>query len=322
MPTWTAVTADWTAATGQGFMALFEGGFLQSGKVLADGYPCIRTPPCGCYHARVGSTLRMACTCEEPDCRDFTVTEEQLRLHSLNTLRLADALRRVLSVKGPSRAVRDIPSVYALGTYHPAPQASHPVFLLAPSADGDQLAALAELVLSHDKKVGIVLLSRAGLDARLEKSLAGQAYFIFLPETATVTATGGFELLPGVKDPLRPIHTSKTSELTEDQLVLAVQAAFAIDDEKERRSGPNMITYLRAVARDLGRNQIARDFDCSPAQISGLKKEFRERTGHNPELLAGRIGDLDRVAKTISDSRARHIDQRTAATGREEDFES
>ena len=322
MPTWSAVTADWTAALEMGFEALFNGGFIQSGKDLAEGHPCTRKPSCGCYHARAGASLRMVCTCEDPDCRDFAVTEEQLRLHRLNTLRLADAVRRLLSVKGAARAFLGIPGVYALGTYHPVPQASYPVFLLAPSADGDQLAALAEIVLGHGKKVGIALLSRDGLDARLEKSLAGQVRFILLPETAVLTAGGAVELLPGVADPLRPIHTFTTSELTEDQLVLAVQAAFAIDDKKNRRSGPNMLTYMRAVARDLGRNQIAREYDCSPAQISALKKEFRERTGHDPEVLAGRIGDLERVVKSVRDPRARRIHQPTAATGREEEFDT
>jgi hypothetical protein len=321
MPTWSAVTADWTAALQMGFQALFDGGFIQSGKDLAEGHPCTQKPSCGCYHARAAATLRMVCTCEDPDCRDFTVTEEQLRLHSLNTLRLADAVRRLLSVKGAARDFLGIPGVYALGTYHPVPQASYSVFLLAPSADGDQLAAIAEIMLGHGKKVGIVLLSRDGLDARLEKTLAGQVQFVFLPETAVLTAAGTLDFLPGVKDPLRAIHTFKTSDLTDDQLVLAVQAAFAIDDEKERRSGPNMITYLRAVARDLGRNQIAREYDCSPAQITALKNEFRARTGHDPEALAGRIGDLDRVAQSVRDPRAKKIHQRTAATGREEEFD-
>ena len=319
MPIWSAVTVDWTAALEMGFFALFKGGFIRALKDIADGYPCIRKPSCGCYHTRLGSTFRMVCTCDDPDCCDFTVTEEQLRLHSLNTPRLADALRKTLSVKGTARHLDGTPGVFTLGTYHPVPQSSYPVFLIMPSAEGGQLTALAELVLSHGKKIGVVLLSRDGLDARTEKSLAGQVHFIFLPEVATLTEAGTIELLPGIKNPLAPIHTSKSSDLTEDQLVLAVQAAFAIDDKKKRRSGPNMITYLRAVARDRGRNQIAQEYDCSPGQITALKKEFRERTGYDPEILAGRIGDLERVAKSVRDPRAKKIHQPTAITGREEE---
>lgn len=320
MPTWTAVTADWTAAMGPGFMALFEGGFIQSGKVFADGYPCIRTPPCGCYHARVGSTLCMACTCEEPDCRDFTVTEEQLRLHSLNTLRLADALRRALSVKGPSRTVRDIPSVYALGTYHPAPQTSYPVFLLAPSGYGDHLAALAELVLSHDKKVGIVLLSRAGLDSRIEKSLAGQVQFVFLPETAILTVAGQVELLPGVRDPLRAIHSPSGETAAENDLVRLVQVARQLP-RRPGLKGPHPLDALAALLDGHTHTRIAKDHKCSRPLVSEILKQIQAQSPVKLSTLVGRGGDLRDIVKRTEDSRARRIHQPSAASGREEEFD-
>ena len=260
----------------------------------------------------------MVCDCDEPDCKPFTVEPSQLHLFQLDTAALAEAVRAALAVKRPVRRVPDMDSVYQLGTYHPAAAASYPVYLFVEAEGALLQPALASLAHGLRKRFAALLLTRADLDPRLETALSESVFFLVLADTLELTRSGQVVLRSPLRDPLRGIHTETGPDLSEERLVEAVQTAFAIDDEKKRRAGPSMIQYLRAVAKGWSRNRIATEYSCSLAQISGLKKEFRGRTRSNPEILAGRIGDLDRVVKSVQHRLAKRIHQQSAVTGDED----
>ena len=321
IPQWEGVTADWTQHVGLATAALYEGRILVHTGRLASGHPCIRKPSCGCHHVRRADCFVMVCDCDESDCPDFIATEEQLRLHKLDTLRLADAVRDVLSVKKPARRMPEFAGVFSLGTYLAPTQATYPVYLILPSFEDAHHADLARLANTVGKRFAAILMTRDALDPRLEAALASKIHFVFLAETVTLDSSGNLHLLSNVRDPLRAVDAAAPMELSEEEIARAIQTAFAMDDEKKRRAGPTMVQYLKAVAQNMGRAAIAKKYPCSPTQISGLKREFKERFKKDPEVLLGRIGDVDRIAKTISDTRARHIDQRSAVSGSEEEFD-
>lgn len=321
MPQWEGVTADWTLHVGIATAALYEGRILVHMGRLASGHPCIRKPACGCHHVRRADSFVMVCDCDEPDCPDFIATEEQLRLHRLDTLRLAEAIRAVFSVKKPARKMPDFAGVFSLGTYLAPTQATYPVYLILPSFEDAHHADLARLANTVGKRFVAVLMTREALDPRMEAALASKIHFVFLSETVVLDKGGNLHLLPNVRDPLRAVDAAAPMELPDEEIARAMQAAFAMDDEKKRRAGPTMVQYLKAVAQNMGRNEIAKKYSCSPPQISGLKREFKARFKKDPEILLGRIYDVDRIAKTISDTRARHIDQRSAVSGSEEEFD-
>ena len=263
----------------------------------------------------------MVCQCDVGcDCPDFTVEARDLTVLELDIAALADSIRQALAVKRPSRQLGEPAGVWQLGTYHPEPQPSYPVYLLLPQSPETQAAALGELVTSHDRPFAVVLFTRRHLDPRTEVALRTRVHILTLEETVRLDPAGRIACLPGVRDPVRAVHERAGECLSRSDLVRAVQIASRLTPARRPKAGPTMIEYIMAVAKGWDRGRIASEYDCSKAQVSALKKQFAEEFGQNPETLVGQHGDLEDVVKSVQDPRARRIHQPTAVTGREEEF--
>lgn len=316
MPEWEAVAAEWRRHIGGAFEALTGQRIIAPNGKFAAGHPCTRKPPCGCWHRQKPGTLTMVCDCEERDCADFTVTQDDLRIQKLDTLRLADAVRALLSVKKPVRKLPEIHGVFALGTYSPVVQASYPAYLIVPSSPEALKEAVAALATTHDRQIAAVLFTRASLDPRQEAAMRRTVFFLFLDEAVGLAGDGLLALLPGVRDPLRPMHRTTAAPVTDNELVRAVEVARQLSANRPRR-GPTALEYITAVADGMAQTEIARRYHCSTAQVSAIKHRFEERFGKKAALLIGVRGDLHDMVKTASDDRAKKIQQRAAVLGEE-----
>ena len=320
IPTWTAVKATWLDLLGPAFKHLIGKRLITATSKEADGHPCRNSPPCGCHHRKKAGTDVMVCDCDEPDCADFTATQEDLTLFDLNTARLADEIRGLLSVKAPSRKLRDLDAVYALGTYHPQPGVSYPVYLIMPSDQEGMALDLASVVNSHDTPVAVILFTNTSIDPRVVTSLRSRAFFVFLDETMTLDSSGAFVFLPSKKDPLRSMHRASGESVAENDLIRLIQVARQLP-RRPGLMGPSPLDALIAFLDRKTHAQIAAEYKCSRPLVSDILKQLEKGSGLNLKKLVGRSDDLKRIIKTVEDPRAKKINPWTAATGDEDEDE-
>lgn len=191
----------------------------------------------------------MVCDCEEPDCPDFAVTEEDLRLYKLDAPRLAEAIRAALAVKKPVRRLPEFECVFALGTFQCATQASAPVFFLPPSSPEGLSQTLSSLATSHDRKFAAVLFTRTGIDSRLETSLRARVLFVFADEHLQL-ADDGTVFCTTVPAALFATLTQPTArqQMTEAD----AERMFELADRMNarRRRGPTSRELVNLYARE------------------------------------------------------------------------
>src|ERR1041384_7907698 len=92
-----AVLAEWRQLAGEDFEA--GGAFLRPTQRLAETYPCLHIPPCGCRHECVeydeGKYLAR-CDCEMSNCRAPRLVPLDLVVRELDVAGFGGAVARAL----------------------------------------------------------------------------------------------------------------------------------------------------------------------------------------------------------------------------------
>lgn len=98
-----ALLVDWQSAMGKEFELGRQ--FLKPTTQQSEVYPCIKDPPCLCWHEVVECSdgrLMAGCTCEGEDnfgCRAFQVELKDLMIYAMDQRILTAGLQRALKLE-------------------------------------------------------------------------------------------------------------------------------------------------------------------------------------------------------------------------------
>jgi hypothetical protein len=113
-----------------------------------------------------------------------------------------------------------------------------------------------------------------------------------------------------------------TEPVSEDEARRLFALLRALELESNFRKAPVTRVFMLYCLDGKSRDAVARDCNCSPSLITLRLQAIERKLGRKPAELRQFSDHFERIADSLSDSRARRIDRRRAIDGSEPDWPS
>ena len=103
--------------------------------------------------------------------------------------------------------------------------------------------------------------------------------------------------------------------VSEDEAHRLFALLRALESESNFRKAPVTRVFMLYCLDGMSRDDVARDCNCSPALITLRLQAIQKKLGRKPSELRQYSDHFERIADSLTDSRARRIDRRRAIDG-------
>jgi hypothetical protein len=181
-----AVLAEWRQLTGADFASLKS--FLRPTQRLAENYPCLGDPDCGCRHEIDTTELFSLCQCGIGGCEPVKLAPADLIIHELDAVRFGDMVARSLGFGGTENGH----AAYAASKIWPAGTctATRSPVLLAICPNESQLLDNLQVYASARTEPFILLAPTASLRSEAVNALLQRQRCAFIPLGQHLAADG------------------------------------------------------------------------------------------------------------------------------------
>lgn len=202
-----AVMSEWEMLASDDFPGARV--YLRPRQQYAGSLPCLRLPPCGCYHEVIdcGSHIEAVCRCEFNVCEPFVVTREDLAVYELDLRRLSSALCEAMGFEPAWTRLEDLHQTYHIGDYYPYEGYRFPVYLTV-QHDRCRMERVVYRLCSTGRKPFVFLVSTKlllGEECEQAISSLGSVCFV-LSDIARILPNGGLQTAEYYQSAMRDFH--------------------------------------------------------------------------------------------------------------------
>jgi hypothetical protein len=307
------VPARWRSRLNGDFDAV-RGAFLRARPEAARYVPC--PVECGCNHEVVrhddGSIVGV-CRCEEWNCDDLPLQEEDVVLLELNWSRLGRAIATAFGCESKEASL-GVPGVMQVGSFGGV---ALPVVLSIQHEPGDQRAVLAELGVRLQRPFAFLAPTGRLMDAHCHATIASaRARFFDLESNLTVMPSGLLVAGKSAGEMFAALLPEQSEELGEDELRrIYARVLLTAKDEKGAREAPIKDVFDLYCLKAFSAGEVAVKLDCSKATVMNRLATLKGLAGVPAIELRAYKPFFERVESDLTDPRARRVRRKASAYG-------
>jgi hypothetical protein len=306
------VAAEWAKLSGEQFAPL-RSAFLRDTQNRARFIPCPHG--CGCEHEivqRAGGKLAAVCRCEPWNCDDLPVAPAEVSLLALNTAKLGRALCKAFECDARETKL-PLPLTWQIGAKF---SNGVPVLLTIQNGCEPFGRVVAELTARHRQPFILLTPTSRHCNAKSRELLTtARAECFDLESNLTIFGNGSLhtKTSPGLL--FQNFAPAAATGASDDDARRLFALLKALETESNYRKAPVTRVFQLYCLEEQSRNEVAKACHCVPSLITLRLKAIEKKLGRKPKELRVLSSQFERIADSLTDSRARHIDREQAIHG-------
>jgi len=306
----TAATLSWQRWLGEEFDAVASLCLRKTGRTVKS-IPCENGCECSHVVQRDGGAFVGKCRCEKK-CADIPLISEDIIVLELDLRSLGRAVAKAFDCDAMDADLR-ISSTRQVASFGGA----LPVVLTIQHDRTSFASAVAGLVAKLKEHFILLAPTNQFADANsLGMLKSAKVGFFDLASNLVLVTNGKLQATKSAGELFSP-YLPKTSEPESDDEALVYFARLKAleSDESKGLKAPLMQVYELYCNKLKTRVEVAKACRCAPSLVSLRLKEIQNKLGRKPLELRALSAQFARIADTLLDSRARHIDRSRAIGG-------
>jgi len=286
--------------------------FLHKTDRKVDRVPCPHG--CGCAHVvppRV--PLVGVCECEDSDCEDIQVREEDLVVWEVDLEKLGQKVARALELPRRDRATSET-SAREIGMFGGD---GVPVVLVVARGSGDMERVVAQLVARLKGRFALLGPTNRFMTVAGRELLAGVgARFFDVESNFDVAASGALVARKKAGVLFGALVPETEAELSDEELrKIYARLLLSAKDAKGSREAPMKDVFDLYCLKAFSAREVAIKLGCSKATVMNRLQALNQLAGVPAKDLRAYKPFFEQMEKDLSDPRAKRVRRKDAAYG-------
>ncbi len=250
------------------------------------------------------------------DCDDVKLSVADVSLLALNWTKLGRALALAFGFQFREAAM-PIDGVRQIGSFG----GSGMPILLAVAQSQMEFTRMAQQLVGHFGKHFIVLTpTNLCVDGNAQTILRNAGAGLFALEAiVTVMPNGSLHAAKSAGELFSPFLAETTKPASDNEAQRLFALVKALELETKYRKAPVTRVFQLYCLEGQGRNEVAKSCACAPSLITLRLQALEKKLGRPPEQLRTMSAHFEKMADSLTDSRARVIYRREAINSGEEE---
>ena len=309
MPDGVGVAAEWQADAGAAWPA-FKAAFLEALPEPAASVPCPHE--CGCAHRVVrhdDGRLAGACECDPWNCDDIALSATDVVAWEFNRTRLGRALCKAFDLDRREEEL-GLRWTRQAGAFSAG---AVPVVVTIPQEHGELRQVVGDLAVRW--REGFILFAPTSrwVDGRAHELLAhARAKFFDLESHVRLLPNGVLQAQRSAGELFSALVAKGSHGASDDEARRLFALLKALESEGDYRKAPVTRVFQLYCLEGLTREEVATKCRCAPSLVTLRLQAIEARVGRKASELRQLSGQFERIADSLTDTRARRVHRESA----------